>query len=76
MTRSDQLVALVRTFVPAVVGLLLAALAKINAELGTWRVAIATVRNGPWIQVPVYASTWGFKSPLAHSLTSSDAGQR
>ena len=33
MTRSDQLVALVRTFVPAVVGLLLAALAKINANV-------------------------------------------
>lgn len=33
MNRSDQLVALIRTFVPAVVGLLIAALAKINATV-------------------------------------------
>lgn len=33
MTRSDQLVSLVRTFVPALVGLAIAALTKINADI-------------------------------------------
>lgn len=33
MTRNDQLVALVRTVVPAVVGLLLAAAAKANIDI-------------------------------------------
>lgn len=33
MTRNDQLVALIRTVVPAVVGLLLAAAAKANIEI-------------------------------------------
>jgi hypothetical protein len=22
-----------------------------------------------WLQVPVFARTWGFKSPLAHDIT-------